>query len=66
MGLVNILVTLSDEDKSKIDSNIDQNNDKEKNAALSKILNNKLLERSISPLKKLQKIALMLLKLVKC
>jgi 3-hydroxypropionyl-coenzyme A dehydratase len=55
MGLVNILVTLSDEDKSKIDSNIDQNNDKEKNAALSKILNNKLLERSISLAKEITK-----------
>jgi len=55
MGLVNILVTLSDEDKSKIDSNIDQNNEKEKNAALSKILNNKLLERSISLAKEITK-----------
>ena len=55
MGLVNILVTLSDEDKSKIDSNIDQNNDKEKKAALSKILNNKLLERSISLAKEITK-----------
>jgi 3-hydroxypropionyl-coenzyme A dehydratase len=55
MGLVNILVTLSDEDKSKIDSNIDQNNDKEKNAALSKILNNRLLERSISLAKEITK-----------
>ena len=55
MGLVNILVTLSDEDKSKIDSNIDQNNDKEKNVALSKILNNKLLERSISLAKEITK-----------
>jgi len=55
MGLVNILVTLSDEDKSKIDSNIDQNNDKEKNAASSKILNNRLLERSISLAKEITK-----------
>jgi len=55
MGLVNILVTVSDEDKSKIDSNIDQNNDKEKNVALSKILNNKLLERSISLAKEITK-----------
>jgi 3-hydroxypropionyl-coenzyme A dehydratase len=55
MGLVNILVTLSDEDKSKIDSSIDQNNVKEKNTALSKILNNKLLERSISLAKEITK-----------
>ena len=55
MGLVNILITLSDEDKSKIDSNIDQNNDKEKNVALSKILNNKLLEHSISLAKEITK-----------
>jgi 3-hydroxypropionyl-coenzyme A dehydratase len=55
MGLVNILVTLSDEDKSKIDSSIDQNNDKEKKIALSKILNNNLLERSISLAKEITK-----------
>jgi 3-hydroxypropionyl-coenzyme A dehydratase len=55
MGLVNILVTLSDEDKSKIDSSIDQNNVKEKNTALSKILNNKLLERSVSLAKEITK-----------
>ncbi len=50
-----ILVTLSDEDKSKLDSHIDQNNDKEKNIALSKILNNKLLEHSISLAKEITK-----------
>ena len=55
VGLVNVLVTLSDEDKSKIDSDIDQNNDKEKNAALSKILNNKLLDYSISLAKEITK-----------
>src|SRR5919107_2871775 len=48
IGLVNQLVLLTDEDKSKLDPSIDQNNDKEKNAALSKILNMKLLEQSIS------------------
>ncbi|MGN6708847.1 MAG: enoyl-CoA hydratase/isomerase family protein [Candidatus Nitrosocosmicus sp.] len=55
IGLVNILVTLSDEDKSSVDSTVDQNNDKGKNAALSKILNNRLLERSISLAKEITK-----------
>ena len=55
MGLVNMLVTLSDEDKSAIDPNIDQKNDKEKNSALSKILNKKLLEYSISLAKEITK-----------
>ncbi len=48
IGLVNQLVLLTDEDKSKLDPSIDQNNDKEKNIALSKILNRKLLEQSVS------------------
>ena len=55
IGLVNILVTLSDEDKSSVDSTVDQNNDKGKNAALSKILNKKLLEYSISLAKEITK-----------
>jgi 3-hydroxypropionyl-coenzyme A dehydratase len=55
IGLINMLVTLSDEDKSKINSNVDQNNDKEKNAALSKILNNRLLERTINLAKEITK-----------
>ena len=48
IGLVNQLVLLTDDDKSKLDPSIDQNNDKEKNIALSKILNRKLLEQSVS------------------
>jgi 3-hydroxypropionyl-coenzyme A dehydratase len=48
IGLVNQLVLLTDEDKSKLDPSIGQNNDKEKNIALSKILNRKLLEQSVS------------------
>ena len=55
IGLVNQLVLLTDEDKSKLDTSIDQNNDKEKNAALSKILNRKLLEQSVSLAKEITK-----------
>ncbi len=55
IGLVNKLVFLTDEDKSNLDLSIDQNNDKEKNIALSKILNNKLLEQSISFAKEITK-----------
>ena len=55
IGLVNKLVFLTDEDKSKMDPSIDQNNDKEKNIALSKILNSKLLEQSISFAKEITK-----------
>jgi 3-hydroxypropionyl-coenzyme A dehydratase len=55
IGLVNQLVLLTDEDKSKLDPSIDQNNDKEKNVALSKILNGKLLEQSVSLAKEITK-----------
>jgi 3-hydroxypropionyl-coenzyme A dehydratase len=55
IGLVNQLVLLTDEDKSKLDPSIDQNNDKEKNAVLSKILNRKLLEQSVSLAKEITK-----------
>jgi len=55
MGLVNYLVSLTDEDKSKLDSSIDQNNDKEKNIALSKILNSKLLDHSLTLAKEIAK-----------
>jgi 3-hydroxypropionyl-coenzyme A dehydratase len=55
MGLVNDLVSLTDEDKSKLDSSIDQNNDKEKNIALSKILNSKLLDHSLTLAKEIAK-----------
>src|SRR5690348_5223203 len=48
IGLVNSIVKLKDEDKSEIDSSIDPNNDKEKKMALSRTLNHKLLEQSIS------------------
>ena len=55
MGLVNDLVSLTDEDKSKLDSSINQNNDKEKNIALSKILNSKLLDHSLTLAKEIAK-----------
>ncbi len=55
MGLVNHFVSLTDEDKTKLDPSIDQNNEKERNNALSKILNNKLLEHSISLAKEIAK-----------
>ncbi|MGN6623379.1 MAG: enoyl-CoA hydratase/isomerase family protein, partial [Candidatus Nitrosocosmicus sp.] len=55
IGIVNSIVTLTDEDKSKIDSSIDPNNDKEKKMALSKTLNHKLLEQSISLAKEIAK-----------
>ncbi|HEX5518964.1 MAG TPA: enoyl-CoA hydratase-related protein [Candidatus Nitrosocosmicus sp.] len=55
IGLVNSIVTLTDEDKSKIDSSIDLNNDKEKKMALSRTLNHKLLEQSISLAKEIAK-----------
>ena len=55
IGLVNQIVLLTDEDKSELDPSVDQNNDKEKNAALSKILNRKLLEQSVSLAKEITK-----------
>jgi 3-hydroxypropionyl-coenzyme A dehydratase len=55
IGLVNHFVSITDEDKSKLDSSVDQNNEKEKNTALSKILNNKLLEHSILLAKEIAK-----------
>jgi 3-hydroxypropionyl-coenzyme A dehydratase len=55
IGLVNSIVTLTDEDKSKIDSSMDPNNDKEKKMALSRTLNHKLLEQSISLAKEIAK-----------
>lgn len=55
IGLVNSIVTLTDEDKSKIDSSKDPNNDKEKKMALSRALNHKLLEQSISLAKEIAK-----------
>jgi 3-hydroxypropionyl-coenzyme A dehydratase len=55
IGLVNQIVVLTDEDTSQLDPSVDQNNDKEKNVALSKILNRKLLEQSISLAKEITK-----------
>jgi 3-hydroxypropionyl-coenzyme A dehydratase len=55
IGLVNQIVLLTDEDQSKLDPSVDQDNDKEKNAALSKILNRKLLEQSVSLAKEITK-----------
>ncbi len=55
IGLVNHFVSITDEDKSNLDPSIDQNNEKEKNTALSKILNNKLLEHTILLAKEIAK-----------
>ena len=48
IGLVNQIISLSDEEKSSLDPSIDQNNEKEKSIALSKLLNKKLLEHCIT------------------
>ncbi|TVP39765.1 3-hydroxybutyryl-CoA dehydratase [Candidatus Nitrosocosmicus arcticus] len=48
IGLVNQVISLSDEEKSILDPSIDQNNEKEKSIALSKLLNKKLLEFCIT------------------
>lgn len=48
IGLVNQVISLSDEEKSSLDPSIDQNNEKEKSIALSKLLNKKLLEHCIT------------------
>jgi 3-hydroxypropionyl-coenzyme A dehydratase len=48
IGLVNQVISLSDEEKSSLDPSIDQNNEKEKSIALSKLLNKKLLEYCIT------------------
>lgn len=55
IGLVNKVVSLTNEDKSQLDSSIDQKSEKEKNMAFSKILNNKLLEHSIALAKEITK-----------
>jgi 3-hydroxypropionyl-coenzyme A dehydratase len=55
IGLVNNVVSLTNEDKSQLDSSLDQKSEKEKNMALSKILNNKLLEHSLSLAKEITK-----------
>jgi 3-hydroxypropionyl-coenzyme A dehydratase len=48
IGLVNQIISLSDEEKSSLDPSIEQNNEKEKSIALSKLLNKKLLEHCIT------------------
>ena len=55
IGLVNKVVSLTNEDKSQLDSSLDQKSEKEKNMALSKILNNKLLEHSVLLAKEITK-----------
>lgn len=55
IGLVNNVISLTDDEKSNLDPSVDQNNDKEKNIALSKLLNRKLLDYSISFAKEITK-----------
>jgi len=55
IGLVNTVISISDEDVSKLDPSIDHTNAKEKNAALSKVLNNKLLDHCMSVAKEITK-----------
>ncbi|MDQ4072779.1 MAG: enoyl-CoA hydratase-related protein [Thermoproteota archaeon] len=54
IGLVNRVISLTEEDKSSVGS-FEQDKEKEKNIALSKILNNKLLDNSISMAKEITK-----------
>ena len=55
IGLVNQVISLSDAEKSDLDPSVEQSNEKEKNIALSKILNKKLIEYSISFAKEITK-----------
>lgn len=55
IGLVNQVISLSDEEKSNLGPSIDQNNEKEKSIALSKLLNKKLLEHCITFAKEITK-----------
>ncbi|HKR74682.1 MAG TPA: enoyl-CoA hydratase-related protein [Candidatus Nitrosocosmicus sp.] len=55
IGLVNQVISLSDAEKSDLDPSVDQSNEKEKNIALSKMLNKKLIEYSISFAKEITK-----------
>jgi len=55
IGLVNQVISLSDEEKSSLDPSIDQNNEKEKSIALSKLLNKKLLEHCMTFAKEMTK-----------
>jgi len=55
IGLVNQVISLSDAEKSNLDPSVDQSDEKEKNIALSKMLNRKLIEHSISFAKEITK-----------
>ena len=55
IGLVNQVISLSDVEKSDLDPSVEQSNEKEKNIALSKMLNKKLIEYSISFAKEITK-----------
>lgn len=48
IGLVNKVISITEEDKTKLDSSIDLSNEKEKSIALSKILNKKLLDHCMT------------------
>lgn len=55
IGLVNRVISISEEDRANLDPSIDQSNEKEKSVALSKILNKKLLDHCISLAKEITK-----------
>ena len=55
IGLVNQVISLLDSEKSNLDPTVDQSNEKEKNIALSRMLNKKLIEHSISFAKEITK-----------
>lgn len=55
IGLVNQVISLSDSEKYDLDPSVDQSNEKEKNIALSKMLNKKLIDYSISFAKEITK-----------
>jgi 3-hydroxypropionyl-coenzyme A dehydratase len=55
IGLVNNVISLSEDEKLSIGDSVDQNNEKEKNIALSKILNKKLLDSAMSFAKEITK-----------
>lgn len=55
IGLVNRVISLTEDEKSQLDPSIDRNNEKEKNLALSKLLNKKLLDYCFSLSKEITK-----------
>lgn len=55
IGLVNRVISLTDDEKSQLDPSIDRNNEKEKNLALSKLLNKKLIDYCFSLSKEITK-----------